>query len=80
MFLANHYIFRDLLDLIERRKMQRLNEICNTYIKRYMEDPEFQNVCSCINQYMDSDREHVRISEIEDRLKELVNLRRRGIL
>jgi len=76
MVVASHYIFRDVLDLISRDRMDRLEEVCDGYSRRYQDDQEFQQVCGWISRYMHSDKNNGELEHIRDRLQELIKIRR----
>jgi len=76
MRVASHYIFRDMLGLIERRNLRGLDDICDTYSKRYKDDHEFQEVCNQISQYITPDKNEERMDDIKDRIIELINVRK----
>jgi len=76
MVVASHYIFRDVLDLISRERIDRLEEVCDGYSRRYQDDQEFQEVCDWVNRYLHSDKSNGELNHIKERLGELIKIRR----
>jgi len=78
MVLASHYIIKDVLNLLESGKKDRLEEVCNIYRNRYREDEElldvFDSVLSHITSEVETDPETLR-----NKLSELVASRRMEI-
>lgn len=70
MVLASHYVLKDVLNLLERGKHERLEELCTIYWDRYAEDKELLEVFDSILKHLDSTEK----SNAEDMAKRLTNL------
>jgi len=75
MVLASHYIFMDVLSLLERNKTERLGEVCTCYTRRYSDDDEFQELISPILVALEDNNNGV-LDELKPRIRDVISSRR----
>ncbi len=75
MVLASHYIFMDVLSLLERNRTERLEEVCTGYSKRYSDDDEFQELISIILTALEDSNNGV-LDELKPRIRNAIASRR----
>jgi len=75
MVLASHYVLKDILNLLEREKHERLKELCMIYLGRYAEGKELIEVFDSILKHLDS-TERSNAEDLTKRLTNLISARR----
>lgn len=75
MVLASHYIFMDVLSLLERNRTERLEEVCTCYTKRYSDDDEFQELISLILVALENNNNGV-LDELKPRIRDAIASRK----
>ncbi len=78
MALASHYVLKDVLNLLERGRYERLEEICTIYQNRYTEDEELLELFDSILDYIDSNNKS-DTEKLVKRLTSLISTRRMEI-
>ncbi|MBU4341560.1 MAG: hypothetical protein KKB24_00960 [Candidatus Altiarchaeota archaeon] len=74
MVLASHYVLKDVLNLLEREKHGRLEEVCTIYRDRYTEDEELLEVFDSILKHISSGESDPET--LMKRLTDLISVRR----
>ncbi len=79
MVLASYHVIRDVLEIIESSDMEKLQDMCAKFCKRYPEDEEFRKIIcgavSKLSEYMLS-RDETVLGDIKSELRELMNIRK----
>jgi len=79
MTLASHYIFKDVLNLLDRGRKDRLKEVCDIYRDRYREDEELLAIFGSVLKHIHSE-EDIDLNVLKDRISELIASRRMDAL
>jgi|WetSurMetagenome_2_1015567.scaffolds.fasta_scaffold07902_5 hypothetical protein len=76
MILSSQYVIKDILHTVENGDAGEIRKVCDKYCGRYRNDEGLAAVCSLISEEETGRLSEKRLSEIRERLQDLLSVRR----